>query len=201
MSSNERIAELGLGYVGRVSAACLAKLGHQVVGVDLDEFKVSSIQQSKSPFFEPGLEELLTEVVASGSLTATIDLAKALADSDIALICVGTPSAQNGNQSSEQIERFSQAIATTLEGRDRELLVVIRSTVFPGTCESLAVGSRDEVTVLSHPEFLREGSAIKDFMEPSLIVVGALNQAANALAISTRSSTASPALSSFVRPR
>ena len=175
MEASGKIAILGLGYVGCVSAACLAKIGHQVVGCDLSRHKVDSINQKKAPFFEPGLEELLGEVVSAGRLTATTDVGEAVSSSDIVMICVGTPSAKNGNQSTEQIQRVSADIAASIGDRDRPLIVVVRSTVFPGTCEGLVadtVGYKDRVTVISHPEFLREGTAIRDFMEPSLIVVG-----------------------------
>ncbi len=175
MGASENIAILGLGYVGCVSAACLAKLGHQVVGCDVSRYKVDSINEQEAPFFEPGLEPLLEEVVSSGRLRATTDVGEAVASSDIVMVCVGTPSAKNGNQSTEQIERVAADIAASMGDRDRPLIVVIRSTVFPGTCEGLVaekVGRPELTTVISHPEFLREGTAIRDFMEPSLIVVG-----------------------------
>lgn len=169
------VAVLGLGYVGCVSAACLAKLGHRVVGIDRDEFKVRSVTEGKAPFYEPGLEELVQETLAAGRLTATTCLEEGLAEADIALICVGTPSERNGNASLEQLRRVSQQIGSTLEGRTRPLIVVVRSTVFPGTCEDVVMaemGRRPGVTVVSNPEFLREGAAVRDFLEPSLLVVG-----------------------------
>ena len=175
MGAPEKIAILGLGYVGCVSAACLAKLGHQVIGCDVSRHKVDSINARAAPFFEPGLEALLAEVVAAGRLTATTEVGEAVSSSDIVMVCVGTPSAKNGNQSTEQIERVSADIAASIDDRERSLVVVVRSTVFPGTCEGLVaetVGHEDRVAVISHPEFLREGTAIRDFMEPSLIVVG-----------------------------
>jgi GDP-mannose 6-dehydrogenase len=175
VGASENIAILGLGYVGCVSAACLAKLGHRVVGCDVSRHKVESINAKSAPFFEPGLEELLDEVVSAGWLTATSDVGEAISFADIVMLCVGTPSAKNGNQSTEQIERVCADIAASIGGRERPLVVVVRSTVFPGTCEGLvakAVGRPDLATVVSHPEFLREGTAIRDFLEPSLIVVG-----------------------------
>lgn len=175
VSPKENVAVFGLGYVGCVSAACLARLGHQVVGVDLSESKIQAVNEGCSPFYEPGLGDVVAEVVAAGRLKATDDTAVAVRASDIAMICVGTPSAKNGNQSVDQIERVCQQIAAAAEGRDRPLLVVIRSTVFPGTCEGLVQSAFEDnpnVAVLSHPEFLREGSAIRDFEQPSLLVVG-----------------------------
>src|ERR1041385_1018683 len=93
----QQIAVLGLGYVGCVTAACLAHLGHRVVGVDRDQFKVDSVLGGRAPFFEPGLEDLVREAVAGGRLSATVSLSEALAGADVALICVGTPSEKNGN--------------------------------------------------------------------------------------------------------
>lgn len=169
-----RIAVFGLGYVGCVTAACLAKLGHSVIGADRDEFKVQCIEESRAPFFEPGLEGLVREATAGGRLSATKDVAEALDGADIALICVGTPSERNGNLSLEQLRRVSAEIGSCLRGRRKPLIVAVRSTVFPGTCEEAVIPSlKDaEAPVVAHPEFLREGSAVRDFMEPSLLVVG-----------------------------
>jgi GDP-mannose 6-dehydrogenase len=171
----ERIAVVGLGYVGCVTAACLAELGHQVVGVDRDEYKVKSVLEGRAPFFEPGLEELVQRNVSAGRLLATTELAAALEPSDIVLICVGTPSERNGNLGLEQLRRVSAEIGEHLPGRARPLLVAVRSTVFPGTCEDVVaqhIGHPAKVSIVAHPEFLREGGAVKDFMEPSLVVVG-----------------------------
>jgi GDP-mannose 6-dehydrogenase len=167
-----------LGYVGCVSAACLAKLGHRVIGVDIDAFKVRSVLEGRSPFYEPGLEPVIAETLAAETLTATTDADAALAESTIAMICVGTPSQKNGNQNLEQLERVSGQIAAHLEKRREPLTVAVRSTVFPGTCEQVvipALGRSSEAAVVSHPEFLREGQAIRDFLEPPLLVVGGSN--------------------------
>lgn len=174
----QQIAVLGLGYVGCVTAACLAHIGHRVVGVDRDPFKVESVLAGRAPFFEPGLEELVRKNVAAGRLFASISLAGALADADAALICVGTPSEKNGNLSVEQLRRVSQEIAELLPGRTKPLVVAVRSTVYPGTCEEVvlgAMGGSPLVSVVSNPEFLREGAAVRDFMEPPLLVVGGSN--------------------------
>ena len=133
----KQIAVLGLGYVGCVSAASLAHLGHSVVGVDTDEFKVSQVRAGRAPFYEPGLEELVQEQVAAGRLTAATDLAAAIASADVALICVGTPSERNGNLGLDQLNRISAEIAALMPGRTRPLVVAVRSTVFPGTCETI----------------------------------------------------------------
>ena len=172
-SQSARVAVLGLGYVGCVTAACLAELGHPVRGVDRDAHKVQSILEGKAPFFEPGLEEMVARNVAAGRLTATLETREALRDADIAVVCVGTPSERSGNMSLEQLRRASQEIAGCLDGRDRPLIVAIRSTVFPGTCEEVVLPALSgRASVVSNPEFLREGCAVKDFMEPSLVVVG-----------------------------
>jgi GDP-mannose 6-dehydrogenase len=170
-----RIAVLGLGYVGAVTAACLARLGHHVIGVDRDEHKVKSIETGHAPFYEPGLPELIQEGVASGRLSATASLGKALENTDVALICVGTPSERNGNLGLEQLRRVCGQVATEWTAIDRRLIVAVRSTVFPGTCEELAaecLGGSDRFAVVSNPEFLREGNAVRDFLEPSLLVIG-----------------------------
>ena len=171
----QKIAVLGLGYVGCVTAACLARIGHRVVGVDRDQFKVDSVLGGRAPFFEPGLEDLVRDGVAAGQLFATVSLAEAVSDADVALICVGTPSEKNGNLGLDQLRRVSQELAELLPGRTKRLIVAVRSTVYPGTCEEIvlpAFGGSPLVAVVSNPEFLREGAAVRDFMEPSLLVVG-----------------------------
>jgi GDP-mannose 6-dehydrogenase len=173
-SRSAHIAVLGLGYVGCVTAGCLARLGHKVIGVDRDEFKVKQILTGAAPFYEPGLEEIIRETVAAGSLSASTSLADALAEAEIVLVCVGTPSAKNGNLSLEQLRRVVGEIGDDLASRQRRLIIAVRSTVYPGTCEEvvLAALARYGVAVVSNPEFLREGTAVKDFQEPSLLVVG-----------------------------
>ncbi|MEO8369236.1 MAG: nucleotide sugar dehydrogenase [Candidatus Solibacter sp.] len=171
----QQIAVLGLGYVGCVTAACLAHIGHRVVGVDRDQFKVDSVLGGRAPFFEPGLEDLVRDAVTAGRLTATVSLTEALAEADVALICVGTPSEKNGNLGLDQLRRVSQEIAASLPGRTKPLIVAVRSTVYPGTCEEIVLpemGGSPLISVVSNPEFLREGAAVKDFMEPALLVVG-----------------------------
>jgi GDP-mannose 6-dehydrogenase len=177
----QQIAVLGLGYVGCVTAACLAHVGHRVVGVDRDQFKVDTVRAGRAPFFEPGLEELVRDGVASGRLTASVSLHEALANADVALICVGTPSEKNGNLDLDQLRRVAQEIAESLPGRDKPLVVAVRSTVYPGTCEDVVLpqmGGSPLVSVVSNPEFLREGAAVRDFMEPSLLVIGGSSPAA-----------------------
>lgn len=171
--ASANIAVIGLGYVGCVSAACLAELGNRVVGVDRDERKISAVLAGHSPFYEPGLDELVAMNVSAGRLRASAGLEQAAAWADVAMICVGTPSERNGDLALDQLRRVCAQLAGALGGRTRPLVVAIRSTVFPGTCESVAapvLGAN--ARVVSHPEFLREGAAVRDFMEPSLVVVG-----------------------------
>jgi len=175
----QNIAVIGLGYVGCVTASCLSSLGHTVTGVDRDDHKVSSVLGGVAPFFEPGLPEMVKANVAAGRLNATSSLSDAVKNADIALICVGTPSEKSGNLGLDQLRRVVDEIAKGLPGRSKPLIVAVRSTVFPGTCEEIvipAMGGRAQV--VSNPEFLREGVAVKDFMEPSLVVVGGTDPAA-----------------------
>jgi GDP-mannose 6-dehydrogenase len=144
-------------------------------GVDRDEHKVQCVLRGQAPFHEPGLPELVAQTTAAGRLTATCSLPEALQQADIALLCVGTPSEANGNISLEQIRRVCAEMAAVLPARSKPLTVAIRSTVFPGTCEEIvqpALGNHPLAPVVSNPEFLREGCAINDFFEPSLLVVG-----------------------------
>ena len=170
-----RIAVFGLGYVGCVTAACLASIDHFVIGVDSDQHKIDSIRNGHAPFYEPGLEEMVRSTVRSGRFSACTSADEALRDADIALLCVGTPSERNGNLGLDQLRRVVHDIASRLNGRAKPLIVTIRSTVFPGTCEEVVIpefAGHPHVTVVSNPEFLREGCAVRDFLEPSLVVVG-----------------------------
>jgi GDP-mannose 6-dehydrogenase len=175
-----QIAVLGLGYVGCVTAACFASLGHRVMGIDRDQHKVDNVLAGRAPFYEPGLEELVRENVAAGRLSAATS-ADGIADAAVVMVCVGTPSEKNGNLGLSQLRRAMEEIAAQISGRSKPLIVAIRSTVFPGTSEEVvqpALAGHQQVSVVSNPEFLREGSAVKDFMEPSLVVVGGAEEAA-----------------------
>ena len=175
------IAVFGMGYVGCVTAACFTSLGHTVIGVDRDHHKIADVVAGRAPFYEPGLQELVAKGVASGLLTATQSTADALKNADVALVCVGTPSERNGNLGLDQLRRVVEEIAGHLTGRTKPLILAVRSTVFPGTCEEVVIprlAGVSGVTVVSNPEFLREGAAVKDFLEPSLVVVGGYDQTA-----------------------
>ncbi len=176
-----RVSIFGLGYVGCVSAACLARDGHEVIGVDVNPVKVASIAAGKSPIIEPGLDELLRDMVRSGQLRASIDAQRAVRDSDISLICVGTPSNPNGSLNTRYVESVCQEIGLAINHKRGFHTVVVRSTVLPGTVNEKVVpileefsGRRagDDFGVAMNPEFLREGSAISDYYDPSFIVIG-----------------------------
>ena len=175
MNSKQNVIVMGLGYVGCVSAACFDEVGHNVFGVDRDLNKVEAVRQAKSPFFEAGLDGLIQRNVAEGRLRAGGLDEEALAATDVVMLCVGTPSQANGNIDLSHLRRVCEEISALLRPRTKQLIVTVRSTVFPGTCESLmetVFADREDVDIVSNPEFLREGTAVKDFMEPSLLVVG-----------------------------
>lgn len=183
-ATQRNIIVLGLGYVGCVSSACLAEIGHNVLGVDRDQHKIDMIQRGLSPFYEPGLTELVERNVAAQRLRAGALTREAVAEADVILLCVGTPSQANGNIDLSQLHRVGAEIAGLLEERTKPLAVTIRSTVFPGTCEDLLstiFQGKAGVAVVSNPEFLREGAAVKDFLEPSLLVVGGTSDEAAAM--------------------
>ena len=171
-----RIAIFGLGYVGCVSAACLSGLGHQVTGVDKDVFKVEAVLGGKAPFYEPGLTEAVRGARDKGNLRATTSVEEAIAASDIALLCVGTPSEKNGNISMSQLQKVVEEIGGALRAaRPADpYIVVVRSTVFPGTCEDIVLPALHGTAarIVSNPEFLREGTAMREFLNPALTVVG-----------------------------
>ena len=179
MAEKPTIAVFGLGYVGCVTAACFAELGFRVIGVDVDARKVDAILAGQSPFYEPGLEPLIAKHLRAGVLQATLSTEDALRDADFAFLCVGTPSAANGNLNLDYLRKVSSDIGLYLNGRSKPLTVIVRSTVFPGSCdEVVAPYIEPRAAVVSNPEFLREGTAVKDFMEPSLVVVGSHDRTA-----------------------
>jgi GDP-mannose 6-dehydrogenase len=176
-----RIVIYGLGYTGLTGAGCLTKQGHSVLGVDVNEEKVSQVNAGKSPISEPGLEALLTEAVSKGLLKAVQNPEASLADCDVAFVCVGTPSAPDGSHNMSYIAEVSRQIATSVN-RDRKqpLTVVYRSTIRPGTVDTLiqpifrnVLGDdMGAVELVYNPEFLRESTAVADFFAPPKIVVG-----------------------------
>jgi GDP-mannose 6-dehydrogenase len=180
--SSQSISVFGLGYVGCVSAACLAKEGHKVIGVDPNQTKVDIINSGKSPIVEAGVGELIGEMVAAGRLRATTEAADAVGNSDLSLVCVGTPSNANGSLDLTYVKRVCKEIGAALEGKRDRHIVIIRSTMLPGTIESLVVPTLEvysgrkvgrELGVCINPEFLREGTSLKDFYAPPFTLVGA----------------------------
>jgi GDP-mannose 6-dehydrogenase len=176
-----KIAIFGLGYVGSVSAACLAAAGHDITGVDVDPHKLSLIRSGRPPVSEPGLDELLGRMVAEGRLVVSDDTAGAIADADLSLVCVGTPSRRNGSLDTTFLERVMAQIGAALRTSTRYHVVAVRSTVLPGVVRSQLIPLLEETSgrrvgvefgVCVNPEFLREGSAIKDFERPPFTVVG-----------------------------
>lgn len=176
-----RIAVFGLGYVGSVSAACLANAGHTVIGVDPNIDKVGMVNAGESPVLEPLVPEYLAEGVATGRVRATMDAAEAVAETELSLLCVGTPSRPNGEIDLRYIEMVAAEIGAALAGSDHAHTVIIRSTVMPGTAERVgeileeSSGRRlgDGIAVGVNPEFLREGQGVADFLAPPLILIGA----------------------------
>ena len=175
------VSVFGLGYVGCVSAACLASRGRRVVGVDVNPDKVESLQQGRSPVVEEKIGDLIAEVVAAGDLTVTTDARAAVLSTDISLVCVGTPSTPGGGLSTTFLEQATDEIGAALADKDGWHVVVYRSTMVPGTCENLltprlesASGKRAGVDfgVCVNPEFLREGTSVRDFLDPPKTVVG-----------------------------
>jgi GDP-mannose 6-dehydrogenase len=180
-----RVSVFGLGYVGAVTAACLAKAGHQVVGVDINPEKVAMVNAGTSPVVEPGLEKLLAEVVGGGGLRATISSEKAVHETDLALICVGTPGSPNGRPDLSAIEQVGQGIGHALRHRGSPYTVVLRSTVLPGTTERVLIPAFHEggggavdgaIQIAVNPEFMREGSSLRDFANPPFVLVGCTDE-------------------------
>ncbi len=178
------ISVIGLGYVGTVTAACLADSGHQVIGVDVDQRKVDAINAGRSPVIEPGLDDLMKKVVASSRLRAIFDVREAIAGSSISFVCVGTPSQDNGALDLKYVEKVTLEIGEALRDAEHYHVVAFRSTMLPGTVEERLIPILEEISgrhagrdfgVVMNPEFLREGSSLKDFHRPSRLVVGELD--------------------------
>ena len=176
-----RVSVFGMGYVGCVTAACLAKSGHEVIGVEVQREKVEILNSGAAPFLEPGLTDLIAQQVAARAMRATTDPVEAVMHSELSLICVGTPSAPSGQLDASAVESVCRQIGGALKGKEAFHTLVIRSTVLPGTVERCiglieqASGKRHEAdfALTFNPEFLREGTALEDFWNPPFTVVGA----------------------------
>lgn len=179
-----RISVFGLGYVGTVCSACLAKEGHRVIAVDINTQKVDIVRGGRSPIIEKDLEQLIAGGVESGALTATTDSREAVLESDLSFICVGSPSHGNGSLDTSYLERVSGDIGAALRRKDRYHVVVVRSTVLPGTVGNTVIPILErtshkkagvEFGVAMNPEFMRESDSVYDFYNPPKTVIGALH--------------------------
>jgi GDP-mannose 6-dehydrogenase len=179
-----RISIFGLGYVGTVSAGCLANDGHEVIGVDPVQTKVDLINHGQSPIIEADINEMIGSNVQAGRLLATGDPNDAIRKSDLSLVCVGTPSQFNGNLDLKYIRRISEQIGEAIKEKGGWHIVVVRSTILPGTMQQIVIPTLEESSgkkagtdfgVCYNPEFLREGSAVRDYNAPPKTVIGALD--------------------------
>jgi GDP-mannose 6-dehydrogenase len=195
------ISVFGLGYVGTVTSACLAKLGHKVVGVDVNEFKVGCIAKGESPIAETGLEDLIEEMQAAGRLTASSSADEAIRSSTVSLVCVGTPSYENGSIDLGFAKRVCRDIGKALGGVEHFHVIIVRSTMLPGTLEGELAPILEESSgkkagvdfgVCFNPEFLREGSAVSDFFNPPFTLLGAADDRTLRVAEEVFSSLSAP---------
>jgi len=179
-----KISIFGLGYVGAVSAGCLANDGHEVVGVDPNETKVDLINRGITPIIEKDIGEMIAETVRQGRLRATRDVREAVLDTDISLICVGTPSQLNGNLDLSYVRRVCEQIGTALREKTGFHVVVVRSTMLPGSMRNVVIPTLEEFSgkkagvdlgVCNNPEFLREGTAVYDYYNPPKTVIGEID--------------------------
>ncbi len=179
------ISVFGLGYVGCVSSACLAKSGHKVTGVDINRTKVDIINSGKSPVIEKDIEEIINEVVAAGKLIATRNGKEAVKNSEISMICVGTPSNENGSLNLKYVKRVCAEIGAALREKDDYHVVVVRSTMLPGSVEEEVIPALEKSSgkkagvdfgVCMNPEFMREGSSVYDYYHPPMIIIGGVDR-------------------------
>ena len=180
-----RISIFGLGYVGAVSAACLAKEGHEIVGVDPNRSKVDLINQGKTPIIEKDIGELIAVTVGQGNLRATTEVDDAIATTEMSLICVGTPSQLNGSLDLKYVRRVCEEIGASLKDKNDYHVVVARSTMLPGSMRLVVLPSLEQKSgkvagkdfgVCNNPEFLREGTAVYDFYNPPKTVIGEIDE-------------------------
>jgi len=176
-----KISVFGLGYVGTVSSACLASDGHNVIGLDVDKNKIDFITQGKSPIFEPGLDLLVAEQVKEKRLSVSSDISEVILKSEVSIVCVGTPSTYGGNLDLKYIKKVLSQIGHALKNKQEDHIIVMRSTVPPGTARKIAIPILEKFSkktlgngfsYISNPEFLRESTAIFDFINPPKTVIG-----------------------------
>jgi GDP-mannose 6-dehydrogenase len=180
-----RISVFGLGYVGSVSAACLASRGHEVVGVDVSEAKAAMLASGRSPVVEPGLAEMIAENAEAGRLSATTRADEAISQTELSLVCVGTPSQANGSLDLDNVARVCEEIGTAMRRKNTPHIVVIRSTILPGTMRDIVLPTLEGTSgmvagrdfgLANNPEFLRESTAVADFHAPPKTVIGAIDR-------------------------
>ncbi|WP_316677886.1 UDP-glucose/GDP-mannose dehydrogenase family protein [uncultured Tolumonas sp.] len=196
-----RISIFGMGYVGAVCTACLAQRGHQIIGVDVSKHKVELINAGRSPIVEPGLDELLAAGKNAGRIRATNDYTDAIQNSDITMVCVPTPSKRNGDLSLEYIEAVCREIGMAMRDKPSRHTVIIRSTVLPGTVKGVVLPILEDCAQMKagvdfglgvNPEFLRESTALRDYDEPPMTVVGVLDDETGRLMESLYSDLTAP---------
>ncbi len=187
-----KISIFGLGYVGTVSAGCLARDGHEVIGVDPLRVKVELINAGRSPVIEADIGDIIAAAVKAGRLRATEDQDQAISETELSFVCVGTPSQANGNLDISYVRRVSELLGQSLRNKQRRHTVVIRSTILPGTMHGIIIPVLEEYSgkkagidfgVCNNPEFLREGSAVMDYSFPPKIVIGELDRASGDLLV------------------
>lgn len=175
------ISVLGLGYVGAVSAACLAKEGHYVIGVDPNQTKVDLINKGKTPIVEQQIGEIISAAVLAEKLSATVDIEKALSETEISIVCVGTPSNSNGSLDLRYVKKVCEEMGAAIKGKMEKHIIVMRSTMLPGTMKDLVIPTLEECSgktagdgfgICFNPEFLREGTAVFDYYHPPKTVIG-----------------------------
>ena len=202
------ISIFGLGYVGCVSATCLAKKGHKVIGVDINPLKVDMINKGQSPVIEKDLDKLIESTVANGCLKATMDTSQAVKDSEVLFVCVGTPSRDNGNLDLRFIKRVCQEIGNAMKNSNEYKVIAIRSTVLPGTIEKIIIpilqdNSHKEAGkdfgIAMNPEFLREGSAVSDFYNPPFTLIGEFDKKSGDIIEKVYSSIKTPVIRTSIK--
>jgi GDP-mannose 6-dehydrogenase len=196
-----KLSVWGLGYVGAVSAACLAQEGHEVIGVDPELRKVDLINAGKTPIIEKDIGQIIEEQVAAGRLSATTDAVAVVRQTDLLLVCVGTPSRANGDIELNYVHRVCEQIGAALRDHPGAPAVVLRSTMLPGTMRDVVIPTLEacsgrraglEFGVCVNPEFLREGTAVHDYFHPPKTVIGELNRASGDLLASLYAGIAAP---------
>ncbi|ESR23064.1 nucleotide sugar dehydrogenase [Lutibaculum baratangense] len=180
-----KVCIFGLGYVGSTAAACIASQGHRVVGIDISPEKVDAINQGRAPIVEPHVDRLMAEAHQAGRIRATTEVGAELRDADVAIVCVGTPSAPDGSHNMSYVVQVTSQIATALSaGHERPITIAYRSTMRPGTTQTLiapilrtrlGAGFEDRVELIYNPEFLRETTAVEDYFHPPKIVIGTMD--------------------------